>query len=104
MKAFGILTVSTPICSYASTMHVSRTDLVPTDGELASSLDRDSLCFLPLATDLPFRAPSILSLRKRWYSRIVFLCSYVFRSGTYFIYRLTCPSYGAASYMIGLLL
>ena len=43
MKAFGMPAVVKYPCSYASTIHVSRTDLVETVVELASSLNIKSL-------------------------------------------------------------
>ena len=74
MNSFGISTVTTYISSSTPTIHVSRTYLVATVGDIASSLDIKSLCVLPPATFLPFRVPSLSSLRKIWDSRIVFLC------------------------------
>ena len=77
MNSFGISTVTTYISSSTPTIHVSRTYLVATVGDIASSLDIKSLCLLPPATFLPFRVPSLSSLRKIWDSRIVFLCYFV---------------------------
>ena len=77
MKAFGMSTVTTYVCYFASMIHVIRTDLVTTVGALESYLDIKSLwLFLP-ATVLNFRVPYIFSLRKLVGPMIVFLCSLV---------------------------
>ena len=73
MNEFRMSTVATYGCSFASTMHVSMTDMVATVGEIESSLDMKSILLFPPATFLPFRVPSLFYLRKRWDSRIVFL-------------------------------
>ena len=74
MKEFEMYTVATSRFYSASKMHISSNGLVATVGEIASSLNIKYLCLFPPATFLPFRVPSLLSLRKSWGYRIVFLC------------------------------
>ena len=74
MKSFGISTVATYLCYSFSKIHVSRTDLVVTFGDLESSLDAKYFELFPPATILPFGVPSLFSLRKIWDSRMVLLC------------------------------
>ena len=83
MNALGMSKVEKYRCYYASTIHVSRTDLVETVRELVYYLDIKSLLFFPSATVLPFRVPYLFYLGKRWESRIVFLY-YLFK---YFLCR-----------------
>ena len=63
MNAFGVSTTSTSLCSSESMMCVSSTDYVATVGDLSSSLEIKSLCFLPPATVLPLMVPSLFSFR-----------------------------------------
>ena len=101
MEAFGISTVSTYLYSYASMMHVIRTELVATVGKLVSSLDIKYLWLLPPGTVMIFRVPYLFSLKKRWEYIIVFLCyliksflcrgTNVYLICTCFIYEWTAP-------------
>ena len=59
MKSFVMSIVATSLCSSTSMMHVSRTELVVSVGELSSSLDIKSLFFLPPPTVLTFRVTSL---------------------------------------------
>ena len=66
MKSFVIFIATTPLSSYSYIMQLISTNYVATVGELASYLEMQSLCLLPLATVCPLILPSLFFVRNMW--------------------------------------